>query len=193
MEKHRSSPLLSASDLQRAWLDNVQRVEKITRQDMVNALLGALSLVTPQAFYEVLAVPSHRIFKRKMLDHYYPAVLVFVWQKALEIVHPLHVAGCMRLFEYSFLRRMPDAERRLKRMGQHLTLFSLLTDRFAEDGFMSVAHHMVVRVWGDIEKKPDNLMCSVHLADYMDGQFDRYTHALRNREIHNDPRDGTTS
>ena len=173
----------SATALENEWLNNMQRLEKSSRQDIVDLLLRDLSRVTPAAFYDLLGLQFHQIFKKRLLDRFYPSVLVFVWQKSLEIFQPALADNLSRLFEMSFSARMPKAKPRLETIGRHLALFSVITDNYTEEGFLSVAHHIVWRVLGEIEKTPNNLISSVRLADYLDARFETYANQLRGREI----------
>lgn len=177
-----SSP--TAFDLQRVWFDSLNPSQKISHQDIVGALMKELRLATPSAFYSLLALKKYQIFKQKHMDRYYPSVLVFVWQKALEEVCPTQAVALLPLFERTFFAQMPQAKQRLDTIGRHLALFAVITDNFATDGFIGVAHHVVLRVLGDIEQNPNNLISSVRLAHYLDTRFEAYIDQFRHSVIH---------
>lgn len=165
---------ISAFDLQSEWLGNMQRRKKSSHQDVVDLLLKDLCVATPTAFYELLDLQYYQVIKKRLMNRYYASVLVFAWQKAVEETQPTQAAGLLRMFERSFLAHMPKAQQRLEIIGQHLAFFAVVTDNFAADGFISVAHQIVLRILGDIEKNPDNLISSVRLANYLDTRFEAY-------------------
>ena len=178
MEKQHVQTLLSADDLYNEWLNNSQRFQKMDRQAYVDLLLRDLCRVTPGEFYDLFNIYPYQIIKKKRLDAYYLSLLVFVWRKALEHVQPICVADRMHLLEMAYTSHLPKAQQRLETMGRHLALFDVIMDNFAEDGFLSVAHHVVIRVLGDIEKKPDNLVFSVQLANYLEARLEVYLFQL---------------
>ena len=178
MEKHVPQRLLSADDLYNEWLNNSQRFNPMDRQACVNLLFRDLCRVIPEEFYGLFNAYSYQITKKKRLDHYYPSLLVFVWRKALEQFQPILVADRMHLFEATYATHLPRAKQPVENISRHLALFDVITDNFAEDGFLSVAHHVVMRVLGDIEKKPGNLVFSVQLANYLESRWETYLSQL---------------
>lgn len=174
----------SAPDLVSEWLNNVQRIETTSRQGVVDLLLRDLCVPTPSAFYDLLALPHYQIFKKRLMDRYYPSVLVFAWQKALQETQTTQADDLLKRLKASFLAKMPRAKPRLDIIIRHLALFAVVTDNFVEDGFMSVSHHIVLHILGQIEKNPGNLVSSVRLADYLDIRFKAYFDYLENRKIY---------
>ena len=174
----------SAVELQRAWFDNMIRLEKCSRQDVVNRLLNDLRQEVPATFCQLFGWQFYQVLKKPMIEAYYPSILVFVWQKALQETHPAEMDRLLSLFESTYLRHQPNAKPHLQTIARHLSLFAVVTDNFTEDGFMSVALHIVQRICGEIEKKPDNLQFAVQLALHMDTHFEAYKDQLGNQEIH---------
>ncbi|MBF0401075.1 MAG: hypothetical protein HQL90_09945 [Magnetococcales bacterium] len=174
---------LSADALQRQWLENLGHMENMRYQEVVQQLLAVLSVDPPDAFYDLLGVRSHQFFKKRKLSQFYPSLQLFVWRKALEQTQPLYAPHLFWLWRRTFLAQQTTAKPRLQRMENHLALFALLTDNFAEAGFMSVAHHVVLRVLGALPDKADHLVAVVQLADHLEMQFNRYVTAFERAAI----------
>ncbi|MBF0462839.1 MAG: hypothetical protein HQL87_15800 [Magnetococcales bacterium] len=175
-----SSP--SAEDLYQEWLGHLGHMELVRYQEVVNRLLSVLFVAPPGAFHALLGLQSHHIFKKRRLNACYPSLQVFVWLKALEQAQPPYADRLLRLLRRTCAQRPAD-KRRMATIDRHLALFALLTDRFVEEGFMSVAHHVVLRVLGDFTQKPTRLIASVQLADYLDRLFETYLTQFQSMEI----------
>ena len=175
--------LRSADALQRAWLDGVHRRERKSQQEVVASLLRELDGPTPQTFYALLDLLPYHLLRKRVLNRYYPSVVAWTWQTALQMTHPARVIPLAQRFEQAFLAQNPKSRRRLDTMTQHLAQFSVLTDNFLEEGFLSVAHHVVIRVWGDRAQQPNNLFCSVRLANDLDTRYHTYVDQFTHMEI----------
>ena len=173
----------SAADLYREWLTHLGHMEQVSQQGVVDRLLKELFVTPPGTFYELLALQSHHLLKKRRLQGYYPALQVFVWRKALEQAQPPYAARLLRLLRRTCVARRLADQRHLTLLERHLTLFAVLTDRFLEEGFLSVAHHVVLRVLGDFTRNPRYLIASVQLADHLDQRFESHLAQFRNMEI----------
>ncbi|MEO5348038.1 MAG: hypothetical protein H7836_00080 [Magnetococcus sp. YQC-3] len=171
----------SAAALQREWLENQSHQERLKPQEVVDRLFAALTAPTP--LHDLLGLQPYQWLKKRRLEQFHPSLNLFVWRRALEVVHPAHAARIDSLWQRQYALRYQDGERRLQRITGHLSLFVLLTDDFAQQGFMSVAHHVVSRVLGDVQQKPHLLFAVVQLADHLDSLFDGHVTRFGNMEI----------
>ncbi len=166
------TPPPSVYDLQREWLTNLGRTERVTHRGVVERLLDELSMVPPTPFYDLLALQPWQLIKKRRLNRYYPALQVFVWQKALETTHPLYTARIIWLFRRIAPIQRPADRHHLAAMDQQLALFALLTDNVIGDGFTSIALYVVSRVLGGWHKNPTQVILAVQLADQLDQWFE---------------------
>lgn len=171
----------AADALQREWLENLGHLESVRYQGVVERLIGELAMEVPETVYKLLGLQVYQIIKKRKLNQYYPSLQVFVWKKALEQAQPLYINRLIWLWRRLFLAR--EARERLERIDHHLALFALLTDNFAETGFMSVAHHVALRVLGKPPEQTAQITAVVELADYLDNRFNRYITQFERMEI----------
>jgi hypothetical protein len=171
----------SADALQREWLDNQSRQEFLKPQAVVDRLFA--SLTVPMPLPDLLGLQPYQWLKKRRLDRFHPSLHLFVWKRAMEEVHPAHAARIDALWRRQYPLHHKDGKQRLERITGHLSLFSLLTDDFAQQGFMSVAHHVVSRVLGDVQQRPHLLFVVVQLADHLDGLFDGHVTRFGSMEI----------
>ena len=173
----------SADDLQQEWLSHLGQLEQVSQRSFVRRLLPLLSAPPPGDFADLLALRPYQIIKKRRLQQYYPSLQLFVWQKALEQAQPPHAARLVRLLKRTLAAQSAADQRRVDTIEGHLALFVLLTDHFLEEGFLSVAHQVVLRVLGDVDKYPTHLLWAVQLADYLDNRFEQDVIRFSNMDI----------
>ena len=171
----------SADALNREWLENQSRREPLRPQGVVDRLFMLLS--TPIPLQDLLELQPYQWLKKRRLERFHPSLPLFVWRRAMAVAYPGQAPRIDALWRYQYPLRHKDGKQRLERIEGHLALFSLLTDDFAQQGFMSVAHHVVSRVLGDVQKSPQHLFAVVQLADHLDSLFDDHVTRFGNMEI----------
>ncbi|MBF0191233.1 MAG: hypothetical protein HQL99_08905 [Magnetococcales bacterium] len=174
---------ITPASLEAEWSGNLQRRKRRTIHDLMGGLLQALSLPPDESHYALLGLKPHQLLKRKSFDRHYPPLLTFVWKQAVLATHP-HQA---QSFSFALERLIPGLPgmntRRLELLFNDLTFFQLISDTFAEDGFMSVALHVVQRIHGEVEKQPENLEWAVGLNLWLDERFVNDRETLELAEI----------
>ncbi|MEO5340280.1 MAG: hypothetical protein H7837_07170 [Magnetococcus sp. MYC-9] len=166
-------PPPSADALQREWLTNMSQVERIRSLELVHRLLGELLAPAPRSYYELLDLHLYQFLKQRLARRYYPSLHLFVWQRSLAQIHPYDATRLYAMLNERMVHLRPAVKQRLTDTTRHMALFAMLTDHFAEQGFLSVAYHVVSRISGVLAEKPEHLQAAVRLADHLDLQFDR--------------------
>ncbi|MBF0162307.1 MAG: hypothetical protein HQL88_08460 [Magnetococcales bacterium] len=173
----------SAEALQRHWLENLLRMEPVSHREVLARMQSILQAPPPPAFFAVLGLHDWQLLKKRTLSRYYPSLQVFAWLRALEQVQPFHVTrliGALQRWCSSQPRRIRG---HLERIERDLPLFALLTDNFSEEGFLSVAHHVVWRVLGGSQEQPAHLVAAVQLADALEQWFEQHSRYFEQIEI----------
>ncbi|MBF0273032.1 MAG: hypothetical protein HQL98_13360 [Magnetococcales bacterium] len=174
---------MTPAALEAEWNGNLQRRKRRTIQDLMGVLLRDLAIQPDESCYALLDLKPHQLLKRQSLERHYRPMLAFAWKQAVLATHPHHT----QLFSAALERLTPALpgmnRRRLEGLFNDLTFFQLISDTFAEDGFMSVALHVVQRVHGEIEKRPENLEWAVGLNLWLDERFVHYRESLELAEI----------
>ncbi|MBF0427730.1 MAG: hypothetical protein HQL94_02295 [Magnetococcales bacterium] len=163
--------------LEAEWMENLQRHRRQTIQGLTDWLMEEINVGPDETFFATLSLAGYQILKRRIFARYFSPLLAFAWKQAVLVTHPAKTMDFLGALERGI-------DPHLTRSVQNdLMLFQIITDNFEEDGFVSVALHVVQRVHGDIEKKPDNLDLAVGLSLWMDERYQHYREALDQAKI----------
>ncbi|MBF0613581.1 MAG: hypothetical protein G8237_00505 [Magnetococcales bacterium] len=162
---------MTPASLEAEWNQNLHKRQRRSPGDVVTLLLRLLAARPDEAFYQLLALRPHQFWQRRQFDRHRVPMLVFAWRQAVLSTHPAQLERCMAVLRLH-IGELPGMNRsRQEIFWNDLTFFQVITDTFAEDGFMSVALHVTQRVLGEIEKKPDNLDWAIGLGYWLDEQY----------------------
>lgn len=171
--------MITPSSLEAEWLGNLGRKMRRTVQELTDGMVLEVTAGPGEAFFATLELGPYQWVKREAMRRYHGPLLSFAWHQAVLEVHP-DKAG---LFAAALERGIPGGRRAVERWRNDLAFFQTVTDQFAENGFMSVALHVVQRVRGEIAQRPDNLVPAVQLNLWMDERYHFYQEQLAQSEI----------
>ncbi|MBF0127824.1 MAG: hypothetical protein HQM02_11530 [Magnetococcales bacterium] len=171
--------MITPASLESEWLGNLRRKARRTARELTGSMLLEMREGPDEAFFTTLELSPYRFLKRYTLLRYHAPLLAFAWQQAVLATHPGKAALLFRLLDQG----MPGGRREVARWRNDLTFFHTITDQFEEVGFMSVALHVVQRVHGEVERRPDNLVWAVGLSLWLDERYQRFLDPLGQTEI----------
>ncbi|MBF0212319.1 MAG: hypothetical protein HQM00_02005 [Magnetococcales bacterium] len=174
---------VTPASLEAEWMGNLQRLKRRTVRDLTGVVLRELAAGPDEAAYGLLGLKPHQLIKRKDFERHYGPMLAFVWRQAVLATHPAHAERFAATLERSAAELPGMNSRRLGTFFNDLDFLKVITDNFAEDGFISAALHVVQRVHGEIEQRPENLESAVGLGLWMDERFQSYRDTLVLAEI----------
>lgn len=158
----------TAAELERMWRQGVQSRRRQGRRDLLNDLLRVATREIDEEAFALFDLGPERFIKRRSFRRYYRSTRIFAWKQALLAVHPRHLEAVLGGFDTGYLKIQPGSEKQLETIRRDLTFFDVVTDSFEQDGFLSVALHVTLRILGEIEKRPDNLVQAVRLSEHLD-------------------------
>lgn len=173
----------SPASLEAEWTGNLTRRKRRSIAELSAIPLREIALGPDEAFYAVLGLKPLQWLKKQRLARYHAALLAFVWRQAVLATHPAYNEPFGATLERLF-GELPGINReRRERYVNDLNFFKVITDTFAEDGFMSAALHVTQRVLGEIDKQPENLDWAVQLSLWLDERFQAYRGELLEVEL----------
>lgn len=158
--------------LESEWRANMKQAKRTEPSDLVRAIVVDLQADPSQDDFDRLGLRGYRFWQRRAFHRYVRSTRAFVWQRALHAGSPGWEQKIMEDVGQLYVATLSRARKPWQRIQGDLLFFETITDNFAEDGFLSAALHVVVRILGDIEKKPGNLEFSVQLATDMERKFE---------------------
>lgn len=175
--------MITPTTLEAEWLTNLRQRKRRTLHELTDWMMQQITIGPNEAFYATLNIGPYQIFKKITIQRYFAPLLAFVWQKALLDTHPAKAAACSMAVEREIAGLSWLFRWQMKRFRHDLTFFQTITDLFAEEGFLSVALHVVQRVLGEIEQSPNNLELAVQLSLWLDEQYQADLEQLVRAEI----------
>ncbi|MBF0454198.1 MAG: hypothetical protein HQL72_05190 [Magnetococcales bacterium] len=167
-----------ANSLVSEWQQNRSQQNAMSvRELMVH--IAACAIADPdESVYQLLDLKPYQLLKRKKFTRYYRSSQAYVWKRVLMVVHPNRVEQIMEGVDGLLRASGGGVARSGEQTRLDLLLYDEIVDNFKEEGFLSVAHQVVIRIGGDIEKKPNNLIFSVRYSDYLDSQYQLFLSEL---------------
>lgn len=171
--------------LAREWQRNLARKPQPSQSLGValDRFLVTLAAPIPESVYPLLDLKINYFLKRQMLRRYYRSAQVFVWNQALRERWPDQAERVMDLFFQTLAAYPGQSQRRMQALRNDVAFFNLITDHYREEGFLSVALHIVQRILGEIKDKPKNLTNAVQFAAQLDTMHEEGLRVLENTEI----------
>ncbi|MBF0108342.1 MAG: hypothetical protein HQL76_04110 [Magnetococcales bacterium] len=160
--------------LEQSWRANPSPTEIRHRKELIPQIAASLRFATEEFDDPLLRLPWYAWNKRNRLKRYRISINALLWLWALreaapelahdtlQAVQPLYSASSTR-WSVSWRRIMHD-----------LDFFHSILDNYREEGFLSVAQHVVWRVHGDFVAKPYLLEVAVALMLHMDRTFEEF-------------------
>ncbi|MBF0180665.1 MAG: hypothetical protein HQM03_11635 [Magnetococcales bacterium] len=171
--------MITPATLENEWLGNLGRRTRRTVREMAGEALLAANAGPDETFFAALGVASHQVILRHLLRRHFLPLRLFVWRQAVLATHP---AWAERLF-VALGGQLPGKPAEQARIRNDLAFFQLITDQFAEEGFISVALHLVQKVHGEIPRRPGNLDHVVGLNAWLDERYQEDLERLGGSEI----------
>lgn len=175
--------MITLDTLETEWLGNLARRRRRTVQDLTDWLMLEVAAGPREGFYGALELAPHQLLKKKTMLRYFAPLLAFVWKQALLATHPAKEEMFLGAMERAMRTLKGSSRRQVAVFRNDLDFFQTITDLFAEEGFLSVALHVVQRVQGEIEQRPENLVMAVGLNQWLDEQYHLFLEQLVQVEI----------
>ncbi len=121
--------------------------------------------------YLLLGLQPYQILKRKAFIRHFRSARTYVWKRVLLDEMPDRVDEIMDAVDGALMAAGGNSPKNWTKSWYDLLLYDEIVDNFSEDGFLSLALHVVQRILGDIEKQPDNLVVAVGYADHLDRSY----------------------
>ncbi|MBF0295398.1 MAG: hypothetical protein HQL96_09435 [Magnetococcales bacterium] len=171
--------MITAATLESEWLGNLGRRTRRTVREVAGEALLAVNSGPDETFFAALGVASHQVIVRHLLRRHYPPLRLFVWRQAVVATHPAWHAPLLAALD----GQLPGKPAEVARIRSDLAFLQLITDQFAEEGFLSVALHLVQKVHGEIPRRPGNLEFAVSLSAWLDERYQEDLERLGRAEI----------
>ncbi len=173
----------TVADLEKEWRENLNKRQRQTPMDLLNDLQRLMVQEIPENLFWLFDLKVENFIKRRAFIRYYRSARLYAWRRALLSIHPQQVERIMSGFDETFLAVHQGARGKLTTIRNDLDFFEVVTDRFEEDGFLSVALHISQRILGEIEQKPDNLIHAVRLSEHLHDVYEQDRERFRLLEV----------
>ncbi len=176
--------MITPMALEAEWLGNLQQFRHQTIQQLTDWMIKTVMKGPTNPFYESMALlATHQMLKRNRARRYFLPLMAFAWWQAILATAPARIESFAGALERGVAGLPGHGHRQVERFRHDLDFCKLITDQFAETGFLSVALHVVQRVHGEIEQHPNNLVSAVGLTQWMEEQYQFYLDYLTQVEI----------
>ncbi|MBF0445714.1 MAG: hypothetical protein HQL68_08990 [Magnetococcales bacterium] len=167
-----------AEELIAQWQSKNRIAPQLSGKDLMGRIAGEGLGEPEEADYLMLGLSSLHILKRRKFVRYFRSANVYVWKRAVMLCMPGRVEQVMDGVEGLLQAAGGSSDDISRQIRLDLMLYDELVDNFKEEGFLSVALHIVQRLSGDVEKHPKNLVTAVNYADHLDRKYQSYQNLL---------------
>ncbi|MBF0341202.1 MAG: hypothetical protein HQL95_09620 [Magnetococcales bacterium] len=169
--------------LEAEWTGNFTHRKRRTMKELTDTLIRELAQGPDETWYALFDLKPHQLLKRRDSLRHHAPMLAFAWRQAVLYSHPARSEPFSALLR-QLAPALPGMNRqRLELFFNDLTFFQVITDNFAEDGFLSVGLHVVLRIRGEIETRPENLELAVAVSQWVEERFQSYREMLDLAEV----------
>ncbi|MBF0446689.1 MAG: hypothetical protein HQL67_00665 [Magnetococcales bacterium] len=144
---------------------------RFSSSELVRRIAGEAIANPAESDYLLLGLTPYQFIRRKRYVRFFRSTRVYVWKRMLQTRLPQQTESILDGVDGLLVAAGGAVANSGRQTRLDILLYDMITDNFAEEGFLSVAHQVVQRILGDIEKKPNNLIFSVALADHLDRQY----------------------
>lgn len=161
-----------ALDLEKIWRTNFHNPSPFSRKDMIGKIFSSLRFLPEKIDDPLLQLPPYAWMKQRLLMRYRVSINAFLWLWALKEVAFDRAHSLLRSVEPFYLADGKKKKDSWTRIMLDIEFFETILDNYKEEGFLSIAEHVVWRVHGDFKKNPHLLEIAVALAFHMDRIFE---------------------
>ncbi|MBF0370577.1 MAG: hypothetical protein HQL52_14080 [Magnetococcales bacterium] len=170
----RDGVVVSAASLQEEWQRNMERVKWVSPVDFTAEFLDTLSYGPTEVEFRVVNLEPFRLLRRRTFRKHIFNARIYLWQLAVSQTRPKRAREIKQRFRSLLLTSLNNSQPRFDAITSELTLLDSLLDNLSEEGFLSMAHYITQRVWGDLEKNPGLLPRSIRLGMWLDEIYQDY-------------------
>lgn len=167
-----------AEDLVAQWQENRTHKKTMAIREIISRIAGTALVDPEEEDFALLGLSPFQILKRRAFVHHFRSAHVYVWKRVLMACMPSRVEGVMDGVFALLSTSSTEVAKRSRQTELDMRLYDALVDHFEEEGFMSVALHVVQRVLGDIEKYPHNIVVAVHFSGHLEQHYQRLREQL---------------
>ncbi len=146
---------------------------QLSGQDLMGRIAGEGLREPLESDYLMVGLNPLQLLKRRAFVRYFRSANVYTWKRAVMVCMPGRGGQVMDGVDGLLLGtggRGADVGRQIR---LDVLLYDELVDNFKEEGFLSVALHIMQRLLGDVEKHPDNLVKAVNYADHLERKYQK--------------------
>ncbi|HIJ84851.1 MAG: hypothetical protein HW380_1260 [Magnetococcales bacterium] len=168
------SPSAEALALENTWLAQAQPPPRAAKMDLTTQIAVSLRLLSEDLDDPLLHLPWFAWRKRRLFMRYRVAINALLWYWALREVAADRAHTLLQLVAPLYTATRSKKSLPWRQIMSDLDFFLTILDNYREEGFLSVAQHVVWRVHGDFTRDHHLLENAVSLAFYMDKIFDEF-------------------
>ncbi|MBF0357842.1 MAG: hypothetical protein HQL70_04485 [Magnetococcales bacterium] len=162
---------VDAEQLVAEWQDKSRLNIKISGRKLIERIAADAIAEPSEADYQMLGLKPYQFLKRKAFIRHFRSAKTYVWKRAVMELMPIRVTQIMDGVDDVLMAMGSTTAKSGKQTKLHLLLYDEIVDNFSEEGFLSVTLHLVQRILGDVEKKPDNIVIAVNYSDHLEQQY----------------------
>lgn len=160
--------------LEQTWIKNCQPPAPSSKKALFQEIARTLLYFPDEIADPLLHIPRIAWKNQQLFRRYRAATYALLWLWALQEVVPDRAYPLLQAVEplYAAPGTTPPAEWR--QVMADIDFFRTILDNYREEGFLSVAQHIVWRVHGDFVQNPELVEIAVALSFHIDQKFDEW-------------------
>ncbi|MBF0145054.1 MAG: hypothetical protein HQL84_02640 [Magnetococcales bacterium] len=163
-----------AAILEYTWRTQHQTLSVPHRKDLLPQIAASLRFLPDEIDDPLLQLPWYSLKKQYLFTRYRVSINVLLWFWALREVVADQARDLLQSVEPLYSATRPRWSVSWRQLMIDLDFFLTILDNYREEGFLSVAQHVVWRVHGDFVKDPSLLEVTVALMFHMDRTFEEF-------------------
>jgi hypothetical protein len=171
---------IDAEQLVAEWQDTSRLDIKIPGQKLIEHIAADAIAQPTEADYLMLGLKPYQLLKRRAFIRHFRSARTYVWKRTIMDSMPIRVAQIMDGVDDVLLTMGSSIAKSGKQTKLDLLLYDEIVDNFTEEGFLSVALHLVQRILGTIEKAPENIVLAVNYSDHLEQQHQFNLQKIKN-------------